>query len=1183
MKSHPRRSSLRSCRIGLSHRARCAASLLALLLTAAPELRAQSASLPQAHWIWGDPSNAAPAPKSGDDSKEEWLLARTLELPAAPTRALLAVTADNHFRLSVNGTVAGRGDDWARLARLDLTNVLRAGKNDFLARVTNDGGPAGFLFALEVTCADGSRTTLVSDGSWRARPYLAATASEPLAADAPAARLVARYGASPWGELNAPPPPTFDALPGFIVTPVAEGFGSVVALADGGPNRWLANVEGGPIFALVDGDGDGAAEQIAPFTDTIKGCQGIHWQAGTTWFTGAGPDGHGLYRLADGATTPTKVVAFDGDLGEHGPHAIVPGPDGALYVALGNHARLGQPPADGSPYALTYEGHLLPRYVDPLGHATECQAPGGVVLRVEPESGRCELFAAGFRNHYDIAFDARGELFTFDSDMEWDVGLPWYRPVRIVHVVPGGEYGWRTGSTVWPNVAADSLPPSIEAGRGSPTGMCLATGTQFPKRFQGTLLAGDWSLGVIYAFRATPRGASYDMTADVLLRGHPLNVTDLAMDRDGSLLFAVGGRGTVGGVHRLRCVDPAASESAAPPAGDPAATTATALHRELHAAPLSRLATDLASPDRWRRFLAARELERRPAADVARTLAALKEPIAQAEAAIALARLQLAGRAPIDALDAEVVLKLGIVLLEAVNRQAPPAPDAEPAALRELRHATLRLLQLWRIAAPEAAFAGDRLLAGFPCRDAAANRDWAQLIAQANPAGAAELLWRAFTQEPSREQKIAYAYALRCIETAWPDGARVELHRWLEDAARANTGGMSYVGYLTNIRDAADRGLTDAEKALLEQDAEERRKLAASASRPPAVAAEPRDFDRVLTFVERTLHAPHRSAADGGLLYQQLCSKCHKRGEIGVAVGPELTTVGSRFGARDLLEALLAPSRTISDQYRGENFFLANGDIVTGLPLLSDAKRVVVVNPTGDQVELPVAQITRRRPAMKSVMPEGLADGLTLEQISDLTAWLLAPTAVAPATAASWQPFLEGRSFDASSEWRLVDGVLQLPAAAQRAGAGLAFAEPQLADFAFEFEARLAKPDDTAAFLFRQGAASADPSSFLARAGASYATHAGASTWGRLTERNGRGLLVQPRQEIWWPLPERSGWNHFLVTAVGPRITVQLNGSITVDTEDRDGRRDGAFGFEVDGGGGLELRHMRVRALPSAR
>ena len=49
------------------------------------------------------------------------------------------------------------------------------------------------------------------------------------------------------------------------------------------------------------------------------------------------------------------------------------------------------------------------------------------------------MIVAGLRNHFDIAFNALGDLFTYDSDMEWDVGTPWYRPTRIYHLVSGGE------------------------------------------------------------------------------------------------------------------------------------------------------------------------------------------------------------------------------------------------------------------------------------------------------------------------------------------------------------------------------------------------------------------------------------------------------------------------------------------------------------------------------------------------------------------------------------------------------------------------------------------------------------------------------------------------------------------------------------------------------------------------
>ena len=88
------------------------------------------------------------------------------------------------------------------------------------------------------------------------------------------------------------------------------------------------------------------------------------------------------------------------------------------------------------------------------------------------------MLAGGLRNAYDLAFNGAGHLFTFDSDMEWDLGLPWYREVRLLHVVPGGEYGWRTGSSPWPNWYPDSLPPACEVGRGSPAAPSAPAGTR---------------------------------------------------------------------------------------------------------------------------------------------------------------------------------------------------------------------------------------------------------------------------------------------------------------------------------------------------------------------------------------------------------------------------------------------------------------------------------------------------------------------------------------------------------------------------------------------------------------------------------------------------------------------------------------------------------------------------------
>ncbi len=91
------------------------------------------------------------------------------------------------------------------------------------------------------------------------------------------------------------------------------------------------------------------------------------------------------------------------------------------------------------------KGELLPHYNDSRGHAAGIMAPGGEILRSDDDGKTWKRVVAGFRNEYDFAFNADGELFTFDSDMEWDVGLPWYRPVRVNHCPIGAEFGWRNG------------------------------------------------------------------------------------------------------------------------------------------------------------------------------------------------------------------------------------------------------------------------------------------------------------------------------------------------------------------------------------------------------------------------------------------------------------------------------------------------------------------------------------------------------------------------------------------------------------------------------------------------------------------------------------------------------------------------------------------------------------------
>jgi putative heme-binding domain-containing protein len=135
------------------------------------------------------------------------------------------------------------------------------------------------------------------------------------------------------------------------------------------------------------------------------------------------------------------------------------------------------------------------------------------------------------------------------------------------------------------------------------------------------------------------------------------------------------------------------------------------------------------------------------------------------------------------------------------------------------------------------------------------------------------------------------------------------------------------------------------------------------------------------------------SAEAGRPLYDERCAACHRFGAIGKDVGPDLTTITSRFKKKDVIESVLWPSRVISDQYQAEMFELTDGKIVSGLIVRETAAAVLVRTAETPEkpVAVPKAQIANRAPATASLMPEGLFETLTQKQMADLLAFVMAP------------------------------------------------------------------------------------------------------------------------------------------------------------------------------------------------
>lgn len=119
------------------------------------------------------------------------------------------------------------------------------------------------------------------------------------------------------------------------------------------------------------------------------------------------------------------------------------------------------------------------------------------------------------------------------------------------------------------------------------------------------------------------------------------------------------------------------------------------------------------------------------------------------------------------------------------------------------------------------------------------------------------------------------------------------------------------------------------------------------------------------------------------------CYLCHRIGNEGGLVGPDLSTIGQRRNQRDLLEAVLFPSSSFARGYESHALLLADGRTLNGMILRELADAIIVRS--ADQTETRVARssIEEMKPSAVSIMPAGLENTMSKQQLADLIAYLL--------------------------------------------------------------------------------------------------------------------------------------------------------------------------------------------------
>lgn len=256
---------------------------------------------------------------------------------------------------------------------------------------------------------------------------------------------------------------------------------------------------------LHDTDGDGKYDQAKVLMDDLELPSSVTFHDGWIYLPSVG---HLVRRRASqpGGKFDLQEEILRGFCGyhHHQMSGVSVGPDGFLYVTSGDNDNRGEG-VDGS-------------HVDILRT--------GAIVRCTPDGRRVSEFARGFRNPYrNVVYDENYNMFHVDNDQE-DGSK--FMGVRLMHVVEGGDYGWR----LFPGVICcrtdfqrcsvsgelpGKLPVMLKTGRGAPAGLLHYTGNQFPAFFKGVTVYPDVFRKLVRGYVFEPQGATFRVKQEFTL------------------------------------------------------------------------------------------------------------------------------------------------------------------------------------------------------------------------------------------------------------------------------------------------------------------------------------------------------------------------------------------------------------------------------------------------------------------------------------------------------------------------------------------------------------------------------------------------------------------------------------------------------------------------------------------
>ncbi|MCH8922673.1 MAG: hypothetical protein IIA67_05940 [Planctomycetes bacterium] len=277
------------------------------------------------------------------------------------------------------------------------------------------------------------------------------------------------------------------------------------------------------IRMFEDTDGDGRADRVTTFFEGTRHTMNLAIYRDGSVFVATRNEVFRLFDTdGDGKSDRRVSIAKLDTLGDY-PHNGLSGfafdAAGNVYFSFGENL--------GADY----------RLVGSDGRTLSGGGEGGNIYRCRADGSGLEQIATGFWNPFHLCLDAYERLFAVDNDPDWRP------PCRLLHIVPGGDYGYRFRNgrrglhpfTSWFGELPGTLP--LVAGTGeAPSGVLAYESDNLPADYRGDLLATSWGFHAIQRYRMQPRGASFQSAAETIIKGdQQFRPVGIALAPDGSL------------------------------------------------------------------------------------------------------------------------------------------------------------------------------------------------------------------------------------------------------------------------------------------------------------------------------------------------------------------------------------------------------------------------------------------------------------------------------------------------------------------------------------------------------------------------------------------------------------------------------------------------------------------------